>query len=112
MNLFSKGSLVYNFGWMLVGQCSGYGLKVVYFIAIARLLGVVQYGVVVGAFALVNIVAQFGGVGPVLIGFVKDTTGSFTLALISLAAFSFLAAAIAILMKAEAKPAATPALAE
>jgi O-antigen/teichoic acid export membrane protein len=63
MNLFSKGSLVHNFGWMLVGQCSGYGLKVVYFIAIARLLGVLQYGVVVGAFALVNIVAQYGRLG-------------------------------------------------
>lgn len=62
--------------------------------------------------ALVNIIAQFGGVGPLLIGFIRDETGSFTLALASLAAFSFLAAAIATLMKAQPKPAAAPVLAE
>jgi MFS family permease len=62
--------------------------------------------------AIVNIIAQFGGFGPQLIGYVKDHTGSFTLALISIAAFQFLAATIAILMKAEAKPAAAPVLAE
>ncbi|HYM17776.1 MAG TPA: MFS transporter [Micropepsaceae bacterium] len=62
--------------------------------------------------AVVNIIAQFGGVGPYLIGVVKDATGSFTLALVTLAAFSFLAAAIAILMKAEAKPAPAAAPAE
>ena len=64
------------------------------------------------AIAFVNIVAQFGGLGPWLIGVVKDSTGSFTLALITLAAFFFVAAAIALLMKAEPKPQMAPALAE
>jgi MFS family permease len=53
--------------------------------------------------AFVNIVAQFGGIGPWLIGVVKDATGSFTLALITLAAFFFVAAVIALAMKAEPK---------
>ena len=46
--------------------------------------------------ALVNTIAQFGGlVGPWMIGLVKDGTGSFALALLTLAAFLFIAAAIA-----------------
>jgi len=57
---------------MLLGQGSAYGLRVAYFVVIARLLGVVQYGVVVGAFALVNLVAQYSrlGTGTVLIRYV------------------------------------------
>jgi sugar phosphate permease len=51
--------------------------------------------------AFVNIVAQVGGIGPWLIGVVRDSTGSFTLALVTLAGFLFLAATIAMLMKAE-----------
>jgi len=47
----------------MAGQSMGYGLRIVYFIAIARLLGVLQYGIVVGAFALVNIAAQYGRLG-------------------------------------------------
>jgi MFS family permease len=62
--------------------------------------------------AFVNIVAQVGGIGPWLIGEVRDATGSFTLALITLAGFLFLAAVIAILMKAEPKRTIAPALAE
>ena len=62
--------------------------------------------------AFVNIVAQFGGLGPWLIGVVKDATGSFTFALITLAAFLFLAAVLALAMKAEPKRAIAPALAE
>ena len=62
--------------------------------------------------AFVNIVAQVGGIGPWLIGVVRDRTGSFTIALITLSGFLFLAAIIALLMKAEPKRAAEPALAE
>jgi MFS transporter, ACS family, tartrate transporter len=64
------------------------------------------------AIAFVNIVAQVGGVGPYLIGAVRDATGSFTLALVTLAGFSFLAAIIALAMKAEPKRGAAPAVAE
>jgi ACS family tartrate transporter-like MFS transporter len=63
------------------------------------------------AIAFVNIVAQVGGIGPYLIGAVKDATGSFTLALVTLAGFSFLAALIALAMKIEPKRAPTEALA-
>jgi ACS family tartrate transporter-like MFS transporter len=46
--------------------------------------------------ALVNTIAQFGGlVGPWMIGLVKDSTGSFAMALLTLAAFLFVSAAIA-----------------
>jgi ACS family tartrate transporter-like MFS transporter len=62
--------------------------------------------------AFVNIVAQVGGIGPWLIGVVRDRTGSFTIALITLSGFLFLAAVIALLMKAEPKRAIEPALAE
>ncbi len=64
------------------------------------------------AIAFVNIVAQVGGIGPWLIGVVRDKTGSFTIALMTLAAFFFIAAAIAIVMKAEPKRAPAPVLAE
>lgn len=56
----------------MLGQGSSYGLRILYFIVIARLLGVVQYGIVVGAFGLVNLVAQYSrmGTGTVLVRYV------------------------------------------
>ena len=39
---------------MFAGQGMSYLLRAVYFVLIARLLGVLQYGVVVGAVALVE----------------------------------------------------------
>lgn len=62
---------------MLLGQGSSYTLRIVYFVVIARLLGVIQYGVVVGAFALVNLVAQYSrlGTGTVLIRYVAPQHG-------------------------------------
>ena len=62
--------------------------------------------------AFVNIVAQVGGIGPWLIGVVRDRTGSFTLALVTLAAFLFIAAILALVMRAEPKRAAAGAPAE
>ncbi len=41
----------------------GYVLRGVYFVLIARLLGVLQYGVVVGAIALVNMVTNYSRLG-------------------------------------------------
>lgn len=61
--LAPKGSLARNFGWMFVGQGMGYLLRAVYFVLIARLLGVLQYGVVVGAVALVSMVTNYGRLG-------------------------------------------------
>jgi len=49
---------------------------------------------------VVNMIAQFGGlIGPWLIGWVKTSTGSFTIALMVVSAFLFLAAAIALAMR-------------
>jgi O-antigen/teichoic acid export membrane protein len=58
---------------MLLGQGLGYALRLAYFIVVARLLGVVNYGVVVGAFALVNLVSPYSslGAGRVLIRYVS-----------------------------------------
>jgi MFS transporter, ACS family, tartrate transporter len=54
--------------------------------------------------AAVNTIAQFGGlIGPWLIGLVKDSTGSFALALVIVACFLLVAAAIAAAMPVTAK---------
>ncbi|NYI92038.1 sugar phosphate permease [Amycolatopsis endophytica] len=50
--------------------------------------------------ALINTIAQFGGlVGPWSIGLVRDATGSFTLALLTIAGFLVVAAVIALVMR-------------
>ncbi len=79
MRLSLKSSLARNAGWMLLGQGLGYGLRIVYFIVIARLLGVLQYGIVVGAFALVNLAAQYSrlGMGTVLLRYVSGSHSRF-----------------------------------
>jgi MFS transporter, ACS family, tartrate transporter len=59
------------------------------------------------AIAVVNMIAQFGGlIGPWLIGGVKSATGSFTIALMVVAGFLFLAAAIALAMRVTPREAA------
>ena len=64
---------------MLVGQGAGYGLRVVYFFVIARLLGVLEYGIVVGALAMVMLVAQYSrlGMGTVLMRYVSGNHARF-----------------------------------
>lgn len=62
--------------------------------------------------ALVNIIAQIGGIGPWLIGIVRDTTGSFTLALITVSVFLFIAAGLALAMRGGRQPQIAPAPAE
>ncbi len=63
MSLAPASRLARNVGWIFLGQGASYLLRILYFVAIARLLGVVQCGLVVGAFALVNIVAQYSRLG-------------------------------------------------
>jgi MFS transporter, ACS family, tartrate transporter len=54
--------------------------------------------------AAVNTIAQFGGlIGPSLIGLVRDSTGSFTWALVIVACFLLIAATIAATMRVTAK---------
>jgi MFS transporter, ACS family, tartrate transporter len=58
------------------------------------------------AIAFINSVAQFGGlIGPWMIGWVKDSTGSFQAALLALAVFLLVAAIIAFLMRVAPRPA-------
>ena len=61
--------------------------------------------------AVANIIAQIGGVGPWLIGVVKDATGSFTIALVAISIFFFVAAGLALAMRPASRPelAAVPA---
>lgn len=55
--------------------------------------------------AAVNTIAQFGGlIGPWLIGLVKDSTGSFSLALATISGFLLIAATIATTMRVTTKP--------
>jgi O-antigen/teichoic acid export membrane protein len=48
---------------MLSGQAANFFLQAGYFIIVARLLGVFEYGVFAGAFALVNIVTPYSALG-------------------------------------------------
>jgi MFS family permease len=55
--------------------------------------------------AAVNTIAQFGGlIGPWLIGLVKDSTGSYSLALATISGFLLIAATIAATMRVTTKP--------
>lgn len=70
MSLFSAeiqrirtSSLARNAGWMLVGQGMNLILQAGYFVLLARLLGVKEYGVFAGALALVSIAAPYSGLG-------------------------------------------------
>ena len=65
--------LARNAGWMLAGQGTGVVLQVAYFVMLARLLGAMQYGIYVGAFAFTGLVAQYSslGSGTVLLRYVS-----------------------------------------
>jgi O-antigen/teichoic acid export membrane protein len=52
-----------NASWMLAGQSLSYLLQATYFVLIGRLLGSQEYGVYVGAVALVSIVSQYSPLG-------------------------------------------------
>jgi len=52
-----------NASWMLVGQGGNFLLQAGYFILMARLLGVNEYGAFAGAFALVNIISPYSALG-------------------------------------------------
>lgn len=60
---FSNSPLVRNTGWMMFGQGLRLVIQALYFIEIARSLGVRNYGAFVGVVALVAIVYPFGALG-------------------------------------------------
>jgi O-antigen/teichoic acid export membrane protein len=52
-----------NATWILLGQGANVGLQAGYFILLARLLGVREYGVFAGAFAVVNLITPYSTLG-------------------------------------------------
>jgi len=72
-------SLAHNAGWMLVGQGLNLLLQAGYFILLARLLGVTEYGIFVGAFAFVSIATPYSGLGSGLlfVQYVSTNAGNF-----------------------------------
>ena len=56
-------TLARNTGWVLAGQAVSILLQLTSFLIIARLLGSAQYGIYIGAVALVSIAAQFSTLG-------------------------------------------------
>lgn len=58
-----SSALAHNAGWMLAGQGINVILWAAYFVGLARLLGVEQYGVFAGAFAFVSLAVPYSGLG-------------------------------------------------
>src|SRR5271156_725567 len=52
-----------NASWLFLGQGTNLLLQAGYFILLARLLGVREYGVFAGAFAVVNLVTPYSALG-------------------------------------------------
>lgn len=71
---FKEGTLGRNAAWVFLGQGMSFCLQAGYFILLARLLGSQQYGIFVGAAALVSIVSQYSslGSGMVLLRYVSQ----------------------------------------
>ncbi|AXC12936.1 polysaccharide biosynthesis protein [Acidisarcina polymorpha] len=52
-----------NASWILIGQGANFLLQAIYFVFLARLLGVTEYGIFAGAFALVSLVTPYSSLG-------------------------------------------------
>lgn len=63
MRRWQRNSLARNASWMLAGRGLSVLCQSLYFILLGRLLGVVEYGVYAGAFALVSVVSQYSTLG-------------------------------------------------
>lgn len=66
-------------GWLMAGQLLSVVFQAAYFLSLARLLGVSEYGVFAGVFAFTSIVAQYSslGMGTVLLRYVACAPGQF-----------------------------------
>lgn len=62
-----SSSLAHNAGWMFAGQGLTLLIQAAYFILLARLLGVREYGVFAGAFAFVSLATPYSGLGSGLV---------------------------------------------
>jgi O-antigen/teichoic acid export membrane protein len=63
MKWMGSGTLGANAAWLLGGRGASIVCQTVYFVMLAHLLGSAQYGVYVGAFALVAVVSQYSTLG-------------------------------------------------
>jgi len=66
LRLFER-TLIKNTSWIFLGQILSLGVQVAYFILLARLLGSEEYGIYVGAVALVAMFSQYGALGSGLV---------------------------------------------
>ena len=58
-----RSTLARDAGWVLAGQGASFLLQMAYFVLLARMLGVEQYGIFVGASAFVSILMPFSALG-------------------------------------------------
>jgi O-antigen/teichoic acid export membrane protein len=63
LNKLRRNRISRNASWIFVGQGANLLLQAGYFILLARLLGVREYGVFAGAFAVVNLVTPYSALG-------------------------------------------------
>lgn len=75
-----SSKLATNASWMMVGQGFSVVTQAVYFAILARLLGAVEYGTFVGAFAFTSIAAQFStlGSGTVFLRYVSGNRAAYS----------------------------------
>src|ERR1035438_3215712 len=69
-----------NASWLILGRGLGFVLQALYFVLLARLLGIVEYGIYAGAFAFVAIVSSYSGLGggSLFLRYVSVNTGRFS----------------------------------
>jgi len=74
-----RSPLARNAGWVMAGQGAGLLFQAVYFLVLARLLGVTEYGIFAGAFALTSLLGQYSalGTGTVLLRYVSADARGF-----------------------------------
>jgi O-antigen/teichoic acid export membrane protein len=63
LSWFKKNRLARNVSWLLFGQGSNFLLQAAYFVLLARLLGVYEYGIFAAVFAMVNILTPYSTLG-------------------------------------------------
>lgn len=78
---FRGSSLARNSAWMFLGQGLSVVCQAAYFVLLARLLGVIEYGIYVGVMAMVAILSQYSALGShsVFLRYVSPIPNNFAL---------------------------------
>ncbi|MGA9071076.1 MAG: oligosaccharide flippase family protein [Terracidiphilus sp.] len=66
-NIFIRHKLARNASWMLIGKSANFLFQAAYFVLLARLLGVREYGIFAGIFAIVNTIAPYSALGAAML---------------------------------------------